>query len=91
MYWKLMEWAVANGFRKFDFGRSRVATGSATFKKNMGFEPTPLHYGYHLVGDGRLPGFHPGNPRLELPRKLWRALPMVIANPMGGWLSRYLP
>jgi FemAB-related protein (PEP-CTERM system-associated) len=91
MYWKLMEWAVERGFRKFDFGRSRVATGSATFKKNMGFEPTPLHYGYHLVGDGRLPGFHPGNPRLELPRKLWRLLPMFVANPMGGWLSRYLP
>lgn len=41
MYWKLMEWAVQQRFRRFDFGRSRVATGSAAFKKNMGFEPTP--------------------------------------------------
>jgi FemAB-related protein (PEP-CTERM system-associated) len=91
MYWKLCEWAVLNGFRQFDFGRSRVGTGPAAFKKNMGYEPIPMHYQYHLVGSSSMPEFHPSNPRLSVPRKLWQRLPLFVANPLGGWLSRSLP
>jgi FemAB-related protein (PEP-CTERM system-associated) len=92
IYCAIMEWAVERGYTRFDFGRSRADSGPAKFKKNMGFVAEPLHYEYLLVGDGaHLPDFHPSNPRLALPRRVWSHMPMWIANPLGARLSRYLP
>ena len=92
IYCAIMEWAVENGYRRFDFGRSRAGSGPAKFKLNMGFSAEPLHYDYLLVGDGaKPPEFHPGNPRLALPRRLWSKLPMSLCNMLGARLSRYLP
>jgi predicted N-acyltransferase len=92
IYCEIMEWAVRQGYARFDFGRSRNDSGPAKFKKNMGFEPEPLHYEYLLVGDGAsLPAFHPSNPRLDLPRRLWSKLPLRATHWLGARLSRYLP
>ncbi|HEB53942.1 MAG TPA: FemAB family PEP-CTERM system-associated protein [bacterium] len=92
IYCAIMEWAVENGYRRFDFGRSRVGSGPAKFKINMGFQPEPLHYEYLLVGPGsKLPEFHPSNPKLALPRRIWSKMPMTLCNSLGARLSRYLP
>ena len=92
IYCEIMEWAVRQGYARFDFGRSRAESGPAKFKHNMGFEAEPLHYEYMLIGPGAtLPAFHPSNPRLALPRRLWSKLPMFLANRLGARLSRYLP
>lgn len=92
IYCAIMEWAVENGYRRFDFGRSRADSGPAKFKKNMGFVAEPLHYEYLLVGKGaQLPQFHPSNPKLALPRRIWAKLPMGMCNMLGSRLSRYLP
>ncbi|MCA8951274.1 MAG: FemAB family PEP-CTERM system-associated protein [Planctomycetes bacterium] len=92
IYCGIMEWGSAKGYTRFDFGRSRADSGPAKFKKHMGFEAEPLNYEYLLVGDGaKLPEFHPGNPRLELPRRLWSKMPMFLTNRLGGRLSRFLP
>lgn len=92
IYCKIMEWAVRNGYRNFDFGRSRKDTGAAAFKRNMGFAAEPLHYEYLLLAPGaRIPEFHPGNPKLSLPRRLWSSMPGFVTRPLGGRLSRYLP
>lgn len=92
IYCAIMEWAVQQGYTRFDFGRSRADSGPAKFKRNMGFEAEPLHYEYLLIGRGaKLPEFHPSNPRLELPRRLWSKMPMFLANWLGARLSRYLP
>lgn len=92
IYCAIMEWAVEQGYRRFDFGRSRVDSGPAKFKKNMGFTAEPLHYEYVLLGRGaKLPEFHPSNPKLALPRRLWSKLPMAVCNGLGARLSRHLP
>ncbi|MBL9076095.1 MAG: FemAB family PEP-CTERM system-associated protein [Planctomycetes bacterium] len=92
IYCAIMEWAVEQGYRRFDFGRSRAESGPAAFKRNMGFVAEPLHYEYLLVAPGaRLPEFHPSNPRLDLPRRLWSKMPLFLANRLGARLSRYLP
>lgn len=92
IYCAIMEWAVENGYRRFDFGRSRADSGPAKFKQNMGFVAEPLHYDYLLVGPGaKLPEFHPSNPKLALPRRIWSKLPMWMCSRLGGRLSRYLP
>ncbi len=92
VYCGIMEWAVQEGFARFDFGRSRLESGPAHFKKNMGFQAEPLHYEYLLVGDeARPPDFHPGNPKLDLPRRIWSKMPTMFANRLGARLSRFLP
>lgn len=92
IYCAIMEWAVERGYTRFDFGRSRVDSGPALFKKHMGFTAEPLHYEYLLIGAGaKIPDFHPSNPRLDLPRRLWSHMPMFLCNHLGSRLSRYIP
>jgi FemAB-related protein (PEP-CTERM system-associated) len=92
IYFKIMEWAVEHGFRVFDFGRSRKETGAAQFKSNMGFDAEPLNYEYVMIEEGaRMPEFHPSNPRLDLPRRVWSHLPEFLTARLGARLSKYLP
>lgn len=91
MYWQLMERAVERGFRRYDFGRSRIDTGAFTFKKNMGFEPTPLAYQFYLRGEAALPTLNPSNPKYERFQRLWRRLPKPVLRVMGPWMMRHLP
>jgi FemAB-related protein (PEP-CTERM system-associated) len=90
-YWQLMRAASAEGFARFDFGRSRVGTGPYDFKRNMGFEPTPLPYRYVVGEGGAIPQVHPGNARYSLPQRVIRALPLPLAAALGPRLLRLVP
>lgn len=91
MYMALREWAAAQGFRVFDFGRSRKDAGAFGFKKRQGFEPTDLDYRYHLVRDTDLPSFTPSNPRTKVLRDTWGKLPAWMTQRLSDRLARYLP
>ena len=90
MYWDLMRRACARGIRVFDFGRSKRGTGSFDFKKNWGFEPQPLHYEYRLVRGKSLPELNPLNPKYQLVIKLWRRMPLALANRIGPPIAKSL-
>jgi FemAB-related protein (PEP-CTERM system-associated) len=90
MYWELMSRAAENGYRVFDYGRSKVGTGSYSFKKNWGFLPEPLHYQYHLVKATEIPNVTPVNPKYRLFVEAWKRLPLPVANVVGPVLSRNL-
>jgi len=91
MYMALREWACEQGFRVFDFGRSRKDAGAFAFKKRQGFEPTDLDYRYHLVRDRELPSFTPSNPKTKVLRETWSKLPAWLTERLSGSLARYLP
>ena len=90
MYWNLMQAAAARGVRIFDFGRSKLGTGAFDFKKNWGFEPTPLAYEYRLYGSTELPDNNPLNPKYQLFIKMWRKMPIGLANILGPYIVRNL-
>lgn len=90
MYWELMRRSGEQGVRIFDYGRSKVGTGSYSFKKNWGFEPEPLSYEYHLVKSSSIPEVNPMNPKYQMFIKLWKRLPLPVANMIGPVLSRNL-
>jgi FemAB-related protein (PEP-CTERM system-associated) len=90
MYWDLMSRAARRGVRVFDYGRSKVGTGSYSFKKNWGFAPTQLYYQYRLVGSTPMPDLNPNSPRYQLFVALWKHLPLSIANTFGPMLARHL-
>lgn len=88
---KCCEWAVREGCRSFDLGRSRQDTGAAAFKMHQGFEPSPLHYRYALLGDtAEVPRFNPSNPKTDLARKLWSKMPLWACDLLTAQLGRYL-
>lgn len=91
MYGFLMEDTVERGCRLFDFGRSRAGSGPASFKRNMGFEPTPLAYQFYLPNGGEPPSLNPSNPKMALPRKILANLPMWMAQAVGPTLMRHVP
>jgi len=91
VYMALQQWSVQNGFRRFDFGRSRKDSGAFAFKRHQGFEPLDLQYRYHLVRDSHLPSLTPSNPRTRLPRELWSRLPVSVTRRLSNLVVKYLP
>ncbi|MFZ3081464.1 FemAB family XrtA/PEP-CTERM system-associated protein [Rhodoferax ferrireducens] len=89
-YWELMRRACARGLKVFDYGRSKLGTGSYAFKKNWGFEPTPLHYEYCLYKRDDVPQNNPSNARYKLLIATWRRLPLAVANWLGPFVVRNL-
>ncbi|MET3130814.1 FemAB-related protein (PEP-CTERM system-associated) [Oxalobacteraceae bacterium GrIS 1.11] len=90
MYWEVMRRACERGCTLFDFGRSKLGTGSFDFKKNWGFTPQALHYEYKLYGADALPDNNPLNPKYQFLIKSWRKLPLSVANALGPFIVRNL-
>jgi FemAB-related protein (PEP-CTERM system-associated) len=90
MYMALQEWAVAKGYRRFDFCRSRRDSGAFDFKRHQGFEPAPLDYAYAYIRKAGLPALTPSNPRTKVLRDAWTRLPLGITERISPLLSRYL-
>lgn len=90
MYWELMRHSAEQGYRVFDFGRSKAGTGPFSFKKNFGFTPQPLPYEYFLVKSTSVPDVNPLNPKYRLMINVWSKLPLPLANLLGPVLARSL-
>jgi len=88
MYFALMQHARARGMARFDFGRSKAATGAAAFKKNWGFVPEPRRYASRSEGGAR--EINPLSPRYAAMVAAWKRLPLPVANLVGPWLARGL-
>jgi FemAB-related protein (PEP-CTERM system-associated) len=91
MYWELMSYGCKNGYKTFDFGRSKRDTGAFKFKEHWGFDPIPLPYQYFLPKDGKLPNLSPANPKIQPLIKMWKRFPLPLANFLGPRIVRYFP
>jgi len=89
-YWELMRHACARGLKTFDYGRSKQGTGPYAFKKNWGFEPTPLAYEYRLFTRESVPQHNPSNAKYQLLIRAWRKMPLAMANAIGPHIVRSL-
>ena len=90
LYWETMRHAATRGARLFDFGRSKEGTGAYAFKKNWGFEPTPLTYRFRLRPGAAIPEHNPLNPKYRLMIAAWKRLPLPVAGVLGPRLVRGL-
>jgi FemAB-related protein (PEP-CTERM system-associated) len=90
MYWELIRRSSERGLRLFDFGRSKVGTGSFRFKKLWGFEPEPLPYSYYLVRAKKVPNLSPMNPRYRRFVNAWKYMPLGLSRILGPMLARNL-
>lgn len=90
MYGMLMKYAAENGYRIFDFGRSKKGTGSFDFKKRWGMTMTDLPYQYALVRTRSMPDTSPLNPRFSLGIEAWRRLPLPLTRLVGPMIAKHL-
>jgi len=90
MYFALMSHARARGCTRFDFGRSKVGTGPAAFKKNWGFEGVPLRYAKRVKPGDTPREINPLSPKYRLQVAVWKKLPLGIANLIGPHIAKGL-
>jgi FemAB-related protein (PEP-CTERM system-associated) len=88
MYWEVMRRACERGYCIFDFGRSKIGTGSYAFKHNWGFQPEPLVYQFRLAPGRPLPELNPLNPKLAVFIAAWKKLPLAAATRLGPLIVR---
>jgi FemAB-related protein (PEP-CTERM system-associated) len=91
MYWNLIAQSCAEGYRHFDFGRSKRETGSWKFKSSWSMEVTELPYRYQLVRAKGIPEMSPIDPKFQLPVALWKRLPLSWTKTLGPHLIRWIP
>lgn len=90
LYWEVMRRACEKGLKQFDFGRSKVGTGSYHFKKNWGFEPAPLNYSFLPLNRADVPDVNPLNPKYALLISTWRRLPLLLTKIIGPPIVRQI-
>jgi hypothetical protein len=98
LYWSILQYAVAEGFKTFDFGRTSIDSGPYRFKKQWGALkkqwgalPSGLSWHYILQEGKALPRINPDNPKYRLAVNLWRRLPVPLANLIGPQVVKHLP
>jgi FemAB-related protein (PEP-CTERM system-associated) len=89
MYWELMRYGAAHGFKIFDFGRSKKGTGSFNFKRHWGFEARPLPYFYYQIKNRSIPDTSSLNPKLQWAIRIWRNLPLKLTMALGPRIVRH--
>ena len=91
MYYDHLRWAGKNGYRTFDFGRSKLGSGTVEYKRYWGTTMRELPYEVLLINRKEVPNFSPQNPKFELAIKVWQKLPLPVTRALGPHLVRLFP
>ena len=90
LYFRLMRRAHERGCTLFDFGRSKVGTGPAAWKKTWGFAGEPLGYHLRTAPGHETRDVNPLSPQYRRKVELWKKLPESLANLIGPHIARGL-
>jgi FemAB-related protein (PEP-CTERM system-associated) len=91
LYWRIMERAIVEGRRVFDFGRSTPNDGTFNFKEQWGAKPEQLHWEYHLLGTTALPADDRHSTKYQTMIDTWKRLPLPLATLIGPRIARAVP
>jgi FemAB-related protein (PEP-CTERM system-associated) len=91
MYFDHLRWAGQNGYKTFEFGRSKKGTGPYEFKTHWGTEVRELPYNVVLGRRQELPNYSPANSKFSLAINVWKRLPMPVTRLLGPRLIGMFP
>lgn len=91
LYWTALQYALDNGFRKFDFGRSTPGEGTYKFKEQWGAKPILLNWQYLLPKGASLPELNNKNPKFEMAIRIWQKLPLSFTRVVGPHIVKNIP
>jgi len=90
LYWRFMERAANEGLATFNFGRCTPGSGTHRFKQQWGGDDETLWW-YHRESDTGAATPSPDTGALALGPKIWRHLPLAVANAVGPRIVRFIP
>jgi FemAB-related protein (PEP-CTERM system-associated) len=91
LYWEVLKLAIESGYRKFDFGRSSIDSGTYRFKQQWGAAPMQLYWHYWLAKGKEMPQLTPDNTKYKMAIKVWQHLPTFVTNGLGPLIIKNLP
>jgi len=91
LYWQAIQFAIQNGLRRFDFGRSTPNEGTYNFKKQWGALPVQLYWQYLMDNCSSMPDLSPSNPKYDRAIRLWQNLPVSVTKVLGPMIVRNIP
>lgn len=89
LYWETLRRASADGFAKFDFGRSTRDSGTYRFKRQWGAVEEPLYW-YSIPTAGRRHAAADDTSKTAALAGSWRRLPLTLTRRLGPHIRRYL-
>jgi serine/alanine adding enzyme len=90
VYWGMMERCIADGVRRFNFGRCTPGSGTHRFKQQWGGRDEPLWWYQWSRGQvAATPS--PDSAGLRWGPRVWRHLPLCLANLIGPKIVRLIP
>lgn len=91
LYWSFMERAIEEGLSTFNFGRCTPGSGTHRFKLQWGGRDEKLWW-YKLSPGGEVDATpSPEEGKYAWGPRLWRKLPLPVANALGPRIVRYIP
>jgi FemAB-related protein (PEP-CTERM system-associated) len=90
LYWAFIERAAQQGLTLFNFGRCTPDSGTHRFKQQWGSRDAPLWWYQHAAGR-RAATPSPDDRAFSWGPRVWRRLPLPIANALGPRVVRLIP
>jgi len=91
LYWNSLKFAIQEGYRVFDFGRSSKDSSTFKFKQQWGAEAIPHYWHYVLRKTQDLPQINPHNPKYRLAITCWQRIPVWLTQLIGPAIAKHLP
>lgn len=89
LYWSFLEYTTNNGFKYFDFGRSKSGEGTYKFKKQWGSIEYNLKWFYFYNNDKNYANTSvEAKKSIKLMISLWSKLPLKFSNVLGPILRK---
>lgn len=90
LYWEAMKFAMKEGCKIFDFGRSTVGSGTYAFKVRWGAKEEQLFWQFrtHKRSGLTVPSIE--NPRYRLASRVWSKLPITMTRLIGPNIRKYI-
>jgi FemAB-related protein (PEP-CTERM system-associated) len=91
IYWEALRWAICQGARELDFGRSSRGSGTHRFKRGWGAQERALDWSRFEAGGRSLPPRHAqDSAALRHLSALWTHMPVALASWIGPRIRRLL-
>jgi FemAB-related protein (PEP-CTERM system-associated) len=91
LYWGFMERCVEAGLSRFNFGRCTPGGGTHRFKRQWGAVDVPLWWYQRAGAPGEAATPSPESGAMSLGPRVWKHLPLPVANWLGPRIVRGIP
>jgi FemAB-related protein (PEP-CTERM system-associated) len=91
LYSRVLRFACDEGYRRFNFGRSTIDSGTYRFKEQWGAAPRPIVYHVWVPPGAPPPGLRPDSPKFKAAAAAWTRLPVPVARLLGPRIVHGIP